>query len=54
MDYARAALSDPLACAYVAGTLRGPARRRFETLLPAHVTLRDAERAWRSASSGRL
>ena len=46
MDYSRSELADRLAAAYVAGTLRGPARRRFETLLPAHPTLRAAVRAW--------
>jgi hypothetical protein len=35
---------------YVAGTLRGPARRRFEALLPAHPLLRQAVRDWQTAS----
>jgi anti-sigma-K factor RskA len=30
----------------VTGTLRGPARRRFEALLPAHPALRNAVRDW--------
>lgn len=46
MDYGRPELADRLAAAYVAGTLRGPARRRLEALLPAHPTLRGAVRAW--------
>ncbi|MGD9835361.1 MAG: anti-sigma factor, partial [Piscinibacter sp.] len=46
MDYSRPELADRLAAAYVAGTLRGPARHRFETLLPAHPALRAAVRAW--------
>ena len=46
MDYGRAELSDRLASAYVAGTLRGAARKRFEALLPAHPALRDATVAW--------
>jgi anti-sigma-K factor RskA len=46
MDYSRPELADRLAAEYVAGTLRGPARQRFETLLPAHPNLRDAVRAW--------
>lgn len=46
MDYSRPELADRLASEYVAGTLRGPARRRFEALLPAHATLRAATRAW--------
>ena len=46
MDYSRTELADRLAAEYVAGTLRGPARRRFEALLPAHATLRAATRAW--------
>jgi anti-sigma-K factor RskA len=46
MDYSRPELADRLAAEYVAGTMRGPARRRFEALLPAHATLRAATRAW--------
>jgi anti-sigma-K factor RskA len=46
MDFGRPELADRLAAAYVAGTLRGAARRRFEALLPAHPTLRGAVRAW--------
>jgi anti-sigma-K factor RskA len=46
MDYGRPALADRLAAEYVLGTLRGPARRRFEALLPAHPALREAVRAW--------
>lgn len=48
MDYSRPVLADRLAAAYVAGTLRGPARRRFEALLPAHPALRGAVRAWQA------
>lgn len=46
MDYSRPALADRLAAAFVLGTLRGPARRRFEALLPAHPALRTAVAAW--------
>lgn len=46
MDYARPALADALAAQYVAGTLRGPARRRFEALLPSHPALQRAVREW--------
>lgn len=46
MDYSRPELADRLAADYVAGTLRGRARRRFEALLPAHANLRAAVRAW--------
>src|ERR1700687_4757617 len=46
MDYGRADLSDRLAAEYVLGTLRGGARRRFESLLPAHPLLREAALAW--------
>ena len=46
MDYSRAPLVDRLAAGYAAGTLRGGARRRYETLLPAHPALRLATRAW--------
>jgi anti-sigma-K factor RskA len=46
MDYSRPEIADRLAAEYAAGTLRGPARRRFESLLPAHPLLREATRAW--------
>jgi anti-sigma-K factor RskA len=46
MDYSRPELADRLAAEYVTGTLRGPARRRFEALLPAHPNLRNAVREW--------
>ena len=46
MDYGRQDLADALAAEYVAGTLRGPARRRFENLLPGHPALQRAVRQW--------
>jgi anti-sigma-K factor RskA len=46
MDYAKPDRADALAAQYVAGTLRGRARRRFEALLVAHATLRAAVRRW--------
>jgi len=46
MDYGRPALADRLGAEYVAGTLRGPARRRFEALLVAHPALRASVRDW--------
>lgn len=46
MDYSRPRLADRLACEYVLGTLRGAARRRFDTLMPAHPALRRAVAAW--------
>lgn len=46
MDYGRWSLADALAAAYVAGTLRGAARRRFDALLPAHPALRAAVAQW--------
>jgi anti-sigma-K factor RskA len=46
MDYARPELADRLAAEYVLGTLRGPARRRFQTLLPGHPGLRRATADW--------
>ncbi len=46
MDYIRPERADRLASEYVLGTLRGPARRRFETLLPAHPVLRRAVKRW--------
>ena len=48
MDYGNRDLADALAAQYVAGTLRGPARRRFETLMAAHPALRQAVAAWRA------
>ncbi len=48
MDYGRRELADRLAAEYVLGTLRGPARRRLEALLPAHPALREAVSAWQS------
>ena len=48
MDYARSSLADALAASYVAGTLRGPARRRFEALLPSHPALREAVAQWQA------
>ena len=48
MDYSRSDRTDALASAYVLGTLRGSARRRFETLLPAHPALRHAVQAWQA------
>jgi len=46
MDYGRPELADRLASEYVLGTLRGPARRRFQALLSAHPALRSAVRRW--------
>ena len=46
MDYSRETLSERLAAEYALGTLRGAARRRFETLLPAHPRLREATLEW--------
>ncbi len=46
MDYSRPELADRLAAEYASGLLRGPARRRFEALLPAHPQLRAAVRGW--------
>ena len=48
MDYSRTPLADRLAADYVLGTLRGAARRRFETLIPAHPALRNAVHGWQS------
>ena len=48
MDYSRRELADRLAAEYVLGTLAGPARRRLETLLPAHPVLREAVAGWQA------
>ena len=42
MDYGKPDRADALGAQYVAGTLRGAARRRFEALLPGHPALRAA------------
>ncbi len=46
MDYGRPELADRLAADYAVGTMRGAARRRFESLLPAHAALRHATLDW--------
>lgn len=46
MNYRRPELLDRLASAYVLGTLRGRARRRFEQVLRAHPSARLAVEAW--------
>lgn len=46
MDYARPDRAQRLAAEYALGTLRGPARRRFERLLPAHPVLDRALQDW--------
>ena len=48
MDYSRPELADRLGAEYVSGLLRGPARRRFEQLLPAHPALRRAVSDWQA------
>lgn len=48
MDYSRPALADRLAAEYVLGTLRGAARRRMDSLLPAHPALRSAVSRWQT------
>ena len=46
MNLLQGNLPDRLAAEYVLGTLRGGARRRFQTLLLAHPALRDAVTEW--------
>lgn len=46
MDYSRPDLADRLASEYALGTLRGPARRRFENLMQAHPMLRQSTQDW--------
>ena len=48
MDYSRPEFADALAAEYVSGALRGGARRRFESLLPAHAALRGAVHGWQA------
>lgn len=48
MDYGNPRLADALAAEYVAGTLRGPARRRFEALRPSHPALEAAVQRWQA------
>ena len=52
MDYSRPELADRLAADYVAGTLRGPARRRFEALLPGSAPAVQAVREWEARVAG--
>jgi anti-sigma-K factor RskA len=46
MKLAHPDLQSRLAAEYVLGTLRGPARRRFETYLLTHAGLREAVARW--------
>ena len=46
MNLVRGELPDRLAAEYALGTLRGGARRRLESLLPAHPALRGAVDSW--------
>jgi len=48
VDYGRRELADRLAAEYVLGTLRGPAGRRFESLLGGHPLLRDQVAQWQA------
>jgi anti-sigma-K factor RskA len=48
MDYGKPERADALAAEYVAGTLRGRARARFEALLPGHPALQRAVRDWQA------
>lgn len=48
VDYARPTLADRLAAEYALGTLHGGARRRFESLLPAHAGLQRAVAEWQA------
>jgi anti-sigma-K factor RskA len=48
MDYSKPDRADALAAQYVAGTMRGAARRRFEALLPSHPALRYAVAQWQT------
>lgn len=45
-------LVDRLAASYALGTLRGGARRRFETLAREHATVRAAALVWQTRWSG--
>ncbi|WP_374348650.1 anti-sigma factor domain-containing protein [Chitinimonas sp.] len=46
MNYLRPELIDRLAAEYVLGTLAGPARRRFETLIRQHEPIRRRVNQW--------
>lgn len=46
MNYGDPKLRERLAAEYALGTLRGPARRRFEQLLSSNGRLRDLARDW--------
>ena len=53
MKYQDAKLRRMLAAEYVLGTLRGPARRRFERLARSDTALRAEQHFW-EAQLGRL
>ena len=48
MDWSRPGRAEALDAEYVAGTLRGGARRRFEALLPGHPALQAEVRRWQA------
>lgn len=48
MNYRQAERCQALSAAYVLGTLRGPARRRFERLLAHDFVLRDSVQRWQN------
>jgi anti-sigma-K factor RskA len=52
MNYLTGELLDRLAAEYVAGTLRGAARRRFEGLLAGQIPARHAVRRWENRLIG--
>lgn len=49
MNLERSPLREQLAGAYVLGTLRGPARRRFERAMADSASVREAVRFWEQA-----
>ncbi len=52
MKYESDTLKQALAAEYALGTLRGPARRRFERLLSGRADLRDEVRYWERRLAG--
>jgi anti-sigma-K factor RskA len=52
MNYQSESLKNALAAEYVLGTLRGPARRRFQKLMMQHSSISEATQMWEQHLNG--